>query len=63
MSIVLKSSEFHFRVFVFRPGPGLLDMTLKGIRGVKLDNRKVLCAPDPWTKYLNVFFCRSVNYL
>ena len=30
--------------------------TLKGIRGVRLDNRKVLRAPGPWTKYLERLF-------
>ena len=29
----------------------VLDKTLKGIRGVRLDNRKVLRAPSPKTKY------------
>ena len=36
--------------------------TLKGIRGVRLDNRKVLCAPGPRTKNLERLFCRSINY-
>ena len=29
----------------------VLNKTLKGIRGVRLDSRKVLRAPGPWTKY------------
>ena len=40
----------------------VLDKTLKGIHGVQLDNRKVLCAPGPRTKYFEVFFCPSINY-
>ena len=32
------------------------DKTLKGIRGVRLDNRKVLCAPGPTTKYFERLF-------
>ena len=41
----------------------VLDKTLKGIRGVRLDNRKVLCAPGPRTKYFEShFFCHSIKY-
>ena len=29
----------------------ILDKTLKGIRGVRLGNRKILRAPGPRTKY------------
>ena len=41
----------------------VLDKTLKGIRGVWLDNRKVLCAHIDWfprTKYFERLFCRSI---
>ena len=31
-------------------------MTLKGIRGVRLDDRKVFRAPGPWTKLFERFF-------
>ena len=34
----------------------ILDKTLKGIRGVRLDNKKVLCAPGPRTKYFERLF-------
>ena len=34
----------------------VLDKTLKGIRGIRLDNRKVLRAPGPSTKYFNRLF-------
>ena len=34
----------------------VLDNTLKDIRGVRLDNRKVLRAPGPKTKYFERFF-------
>ena len=34
----------------------VLDRTLKGIRGVRIDNRKVLRAPGPTTKYFEQFF-------
>ena len=33
-----------------------MDKTLKGIRGVQLDNRKVLPAPGPRTKPFEHFF-------
>ena len=36
--------------------------TLKGIRGVRLDNRKVLRAPGPRIKYLSVFIFLRLNY-
>ena len=47
----------------------VLDKTIKGIRGVQLDNRKVLCAPGPTTKYVEPFFvaqktiyiCQTLN--
>ena len=35
------------------------DKTLKCIRGVELDNRKVLCAPRPKTKDFERFFFSS----
>ena len=35
---------------------------LKGIRGVQLDDLKVLRAPDAKIKYFERFFCRSMNY-
>ena len=42
--------------------PCVLDKTLKGIRGVRLDNRKVLRAPGPRTKFFERFFiCRSIS--
>ena len=31
--------------------------------GVRLDNRKVLRAPVPRTKYFERCFCRSINYI
>ena len=34
----------------------VLDKTLKDIRGVLLDNRKVFCAPGPSTKHFVRFF-------
>ena len=34
----------------------VLDNTLKDIRGVRLDNRKVLRAPEPTTKYFERYF-------
>ena len=34
----------------------VLDKRVKSIRGVRLDNRKVLCAPGPTTKYFERFF-------
>ena len=34
----------------------VLDKTLKGIRGVRPDNRKVLRAPGPRTKYFGRLF-------
>ena len=34
----------------------VLDKTLKGIRGVLLNNRKVFSAPGPKTKYFEHFF-------
>ena len=34
---------------------------LKGTRGVRLDNRTILRAPGPRTKYLERLFCRSMN--
>ena len=34
----------------------VLDKTLKGIHGVRLDNRKVVRAPRPRTKYFESFF-------
>ena len=34
----------------------VLDKTLKGFRGVRLDNQKVFCAPGPRTKYFKPFF-------
>ena len=41
----------------------VLDKTLKGTRGVRLDNQKVIRAPGPRTKYFERFyFCRSINY-
>ena len=36
----------------------VLDMTLKGIRGEQVDNRKVVRA-----KYFELFFNRSINYI
>ena len=33
-----------------------MDKTLKGIHGVQFDNRKVLRAPDPRTKYFKRLF-------
>ena len=40
----------------------VLDKTLKGIRGVRPDNRKAVCAPGPRTKYFERIFYRSINY-
>ena len=39
----------------------ILDKTLKGIRGVRLDNRKILRAPGPRIKYFEGFL--SLNIL
>ena len=39
----------------------VLDKTLKGIRGVRLDNRKVLRAPGSRTKHFERLFCRLIN--
>ena len=36
---------------------------LKGIRGVRLNNQKVFCAPGPRNKYFEHIFCRSINYI
>ena len=33
----------------------ILDKTLKGISGVRLDKLKVVCAPGPRTKYVERF--------
>ena len=42
----------------------VLENTLKGIRGVRLENWKVFCAPGPRTKYFErIFFCRLINYI
>ena len=38
-----------------------MDKTLKGIRSVRLDNRKVLRAPGPRTKLFERISCRLVN--
>ena len=38
-------------------------MNLKGIHGVRLDNRKTLPASIPRTKYFSTFLCRSTNYV
>ena len=40
----------------------VLDNTLKDIRGVRLDNRKVLRAPGPRNKYFELMF-KSFNKL
>ena len=40
----------------------VLDKTFKDIRGVRLNNQKVLCAPGPRTKEFERIFCRSINY-
>ena len=37
--------------------------TLKGIRGERLDNQKIFCAPGPWTKYFERIFGLSMNYI
>ena len=39
----------------------VFDKTLKGIPGVRLENRKVFCAPGPRTKYFERIFCRSIT--
>ena len=41
----------------------VLEKTLKGIRGVRLCNRKVLRAPGARTKHFELYFCRSTNYI
>ena len=41
----------------------VFDKTLKGIPGVRLENRKVFCAPGPRTKYFERIFCRSINQI
>ena len=41
----------------------VLDKTLKGICDVRLDNRKVLCAPGLRIKYFELLcFCLTINY-
>ena len=41
----------------------LLDKTLNGFRGLRLDNRKVFIVPqDLGPNILRLFFCRSINY-
>ena len=40
-----------------------MEKTLKGTRGVRLDNRKVLRAPGPRTKYFKRFICLLSNKL
>ena len=35
---------------------------LKGICDMRLDIRKVLCAPGPRTKYFELFFCCLINH-
>ena len=35
---------------------------LKGIRGVRLDNRKILRAPDPVSKYFERLFFRLIKW-
>ena len=41
----------------------VLEKTLKGIRGVRLDNRQVLCVLGPRTKFFeHLFFCHLKNY-
>ena len=37
--------------------------TLKGARGVRLDNRKVFCAPGPRTKSFERISCRNKLYI
>ena len=39
----------------------VLDKMLKGIRDVRLDNRKVFCATGPRTKYFERLFYRTIN--
>ena len=39
-----------------------MDKTLKDIGCVRLDDRKVVRAPGPKTKYIESLFCRSINY-
>ena len=41
----------------------ILDKTLKGTRGVRPDNQKVLCVPGPRTKYFECLFYRSTRYI
>ena len=40
----------------------VLKKTLKGIRGMRPDNQKVLRALGPRTNYFKRFFYRSINY-
>ena len=40
----------------------VLDKTLKGIRGVRLDNQIVLRAPGPRTKYFKRLFLCTFKY-
>ena len=41
-----------------------MDKTLKGFRGVRLDNHKVFSAPGPKTKLFKRFFIfqKAINY-
>ena len=41
----------------------VLDKTLKGIRDVQLNSRKVLRAPGLKTKYFKCFFFCLINYI
>ena len=41
----------------------VLDKTLKGIRGVRLDNRKTFRATSPKTKYFERNFCPSIKII
>ena len=40
----------------------VFDKTLKGIRGVRLDNRKVLCLPGRRTEHFSVIFAQVNLY-
>ena len=58
-SLQIFGFEVLFKCYKFITCPG---KTLKGIRGVRLDNRKVFCASDHRTKYIERIFCHSINY-
>ena len=56
---VSKFYKNHFLTIV----PIVLDKTLKGSHSLRLDNRKVLCAPGHRNKNFKRTFCHTINYI